>query len=263
VNIIKAISITLAVILFVVTGCAKEEKTGPKAEPVEIVVAAAMSLREVMEEIGAVYTREHEDINLTFNFASSGVLQKQIEEGAPVDLFISAGETQMDVLEQSDLLLKGTRVDLLENELVLIASPGSSLEDFAALAGNGTAKICIGTPETVPAGNYASQVLPSLDLWETLKPKLVFARDVCQILTYVETGNVDAGIVYRTDAMADNKIKIITEAPAGTHKPAVYPMAVIKDSKNLEAASKVTAFLAGVRAAKIFEQHGFKHLQTN
>ncbi len=259
----KIITIMLAIMMVVVAGCGGGEKVTPKSGQDEILVAAAMSLRDVMEEIKEVYTRENGDVKITYNFASSGTLQKQIEQGAPVDLFISAGKPQMDALEKGGLLLEGTRVDLLENELVLIGAPDSSFETFEALAGNDVDKICIGTPETVPAGNYTKQILTSLDLWDAVKHKLVLAKDVRQVLTYVETGNVDAGVVFRTDAMTGKEIRIIAKAPPGTHKPAVYPMAVIKGSKNQKAATELAGFLAGETAAEIFEQHGFIHLQKN
>jgi len=181
--------LTGAIVLLAGCGGAKEEPVG--AETLDLTVAAAASVQDVAKELKRVYGEKNSGVVITYNFASSGTLQKQIEEGAPVDLFISAGKSQMDALEEKGLILPGTRKNLLGNDLVLIAGKDSGLASFDELDDQTTEKISIGTPETAPAGRYAKEALISLGLWEKIQPKLVLAKDVRQVLTYVETGNVD------------------------------------------------------------------------
>lgn len=260
----KRVFIFLIVMLFVVasvTGCGGEKEQA-KTEPVGLTVSAAASLTDAMGELKTIYEKQHQDVTLTFNLAASGTLQKQIEEGAPADLFISAGKSQMDALAQKGLIVDSTRKDLLGNELVLIAGNDSKLTEFNSLTDESVKKISIGTPETVPAGKYAKDTLTTLKLWEQLEPKMVLAKDVRQVLTYVETGNVDAGLVYRTDAVTSNNVKIVAAAPAGSSAPIVYPMALIKSTKQQQAAEAFAAFLTSDDAVKVFEKYGFKVLKS-
>lgn len=246
----------------VLTGCAANKgqvKAGQ--EPVSLTIAAAISLKDAAEELKAVYATKNPGVRITCNFSSSGTLQKQIEEGAPADLFISAGKSQMDALSRKGLIIETSRLDLLGNELVLIAGRGASITGFEDLAGPGVARISTGTPETVPAGSYAKEVLTNLNLWDKLQPKIVLAKDVRQVLTYVETGNVEAGLVYRSDAVSGREVKIVAAAPAGSHKPIVYPMAVIKNTGNKNASEEFAAFLSGREAATVFEKYGFKTIK--
>lgn len=259
----KKIWIIAGSLLFAVmalTGCGGgKEETG--AEPVNLTVSAAASLKDAAEEVKALYLKQHPDLSVTYNFAASGTLQKQIEEGAPVDLFISAGKSQMDALAEKGLVVDGSRKDLLGNELVLIAKNDCKLTSFAELAGQQVAKISIGAPESVPAGKYAQEALTSLTLWDKLQPRLILAKDVRQVLTYVETGNVDAGLVYRSDALMGKDVKVVAVAPAGSHKPIVYPLAVVKATKHQQEAEAFAAFLSGDEAAQVFAKYGFKPLK--
>jgi len=261
----KKVFVLLTLILFVVAavagcGSAKEQ---PKAnvEPVNLTISAAASLQDTTGELKEIFEKQHPDVTITFNLASSGALQKQIEEGAPTDLFISAGKSQMDALAGKGLIVDASRKDLLGNDLVLIAGKDSKLTGFEGLTDISVNKISIGTPETVPAGKYAQEALTTLKLWDQLQSKLVLAKDVRQVLTYVETGNVDAGVVYRTDAIAGKDIKIITAAPEGSYKPIVYPMAVIKSTKHPKEAEAFAAFLQSDDAVKVFGKYGFKVLK--
>ncbi|SFR05667.1 molybdate ABC transporter substrate-binding protein [Desulfoscipio geothermicus] len=254
----------LGLVMFIAAaaaGCgAGKEQPEAEAEPVNLIISAAASLKDAAEELKDIYITKHPEVNITYNFASSGTLQKQIEEGAPADVFISAGKPQMDALAEKDLIVKETRQDLLSNEIVLITQSDSNLAGFEELAGSDVEKISIGTPESVPAGKYAKEALISLGLWEKIQPKLVFAKDVRQVLTYAETGNVDAGLVYRSDTVIGEGIKIVAAAPAGSHKPIVYPMAVIKGTGHPEEAKAFTEFISGEEAAQIFTKYGFKPL---
>src|SRR5262249_17370252 len=164
----------------------------------------------------------------------------------------------MDALATKGLILAETRRDLLRNRVVLIVpkdSPGPT--SFLELAGPKVRLIALGEPASVPAGEYGRQTLQSLNLWDAVQSKLVLGKDVRQVLTYVETGNADAGIVYATDAHESAKVRIVDTAPEGTHTPVVYPIAVVKDSHNVASARSLVAFLAGRDASSVFAKHGF------
>lgn len=240
------------------SGCGKAPA---QKGPVILTVSAAASLKDSAEEISVLYGRQQPAVAITYNFASSGTLQRQIEEGAPVDLFISAGTSQMDDLSRKGLLMDDTWTELISNELVLISRKDFSLSGFEGLTGKDINKVAIGIPQTVPAGKYAREVLTALDIWDQLQPKLVLAKDVRQVLTYVETGNAEAGLVYRTDCQSGREIQIAAAAPTGTHQPIVYPAAVIETTKHPEEAGEFLRFLAGEQAAAVFSKNGFKPIK--
>ncbi len=251
----------------VLVGCSSGNATQPskdaaQTEPAkEIIVSAAASLKDSLTELQKDYAQKTPGVKLTFNFGASGTLQQQIEQGAPADLFLSAGKTQMDALDQKNLIVKDSKVDLVGNELVLVVgkdnSTVTSLEDLAKLS---VVKISIGTPESVPAGKYAQEALTNLKLWDSLQPKFVLAKDVTQVLNYVETGNVDAGLVYQSDAQGSTKVKVATVVPASSHKAIVYPAAVISATKNKQIAEDFLKYLQSSDAQKVFVKYGFKTL---
>ncbi|MBD0313883.1 MAG: molybdate ABC transporter substrate-binding protein, partial [Microcoleus sp. T3-bin5] len=184
--------------------------------------------------------------------------QQQIEQGAPVDVFISAAKKQVDALEQKGLLLPGSRTNLANNRLVLIvAQDVVGITSFYNLTDSKIKKIAIGEPKSVPVGQYAQEMLSKLGLWQQVLPKLVLGNNVRQVLTFVESGNVDAGIVYATDAKASPKVAVGATAAANLHSPIVYPLAVIKRSRNPAAAKAFVEFLAGERAKIVFLKYGF------
>ncbi|MFC5650718.1 molybdate ABC transporter substrate-binding protein [Paenibacillus solisilvae] len=223
-----------------------------------LLVSAAASLKDSLEEIEKSYEKQHPDIDLTFNLGSSGTLQKQIEQGAPADLFFSAGMKQMDALVSQKLIAQSTT--LLGNELVLIV-PSHSTKTFTTvkeLTANTIKKIAVGQPESVPAGQYAKETLTTRKVWDTLQNKLVFAKDVRQVLTYVETGNVDAGFVYRTDAMTSKKAKVAIKIIPGVHKPIVYPVGIVKETEHEKEAKAFYTYLQSKAAAAVFVKYGFK-----
>lgn len=226
--------------------------------PDELIVSAAASLKDSLEEIKPIYIKKQANLNLTYNFGSSGSLQQQIVQGAPVDVFMSAAKKQMDALQDKRLLSDGTRKNLLKNQMVLIVPKNNTtIKSFQDLATDKSKKIAMGEPKSVPAGQYAQEVLTSLGLLNKVTDKVVYAKDVRQVLSYVATGNVDAGFVYLTDAKTSNKIKIVATALPNTHSPIIYPVAVIKDSKNLNEAKNYVEFLSSERAKTIFKKYGF------
>ncbi len=240
---------------------ATEQEGGEaKVAPQTLTVSAATSLTDVMEEIKGLYeTRSGH--SLVMNYGSSGTLQQQIEQGAPADVFISAAQRQMNGLQEGCLILEESRVDLLENAVVLIvpaSRDSNEITDFNSLTKESLKLLAIGEPESVPAGRYAKEVLNNLGLWEKLENKIILAKDVRQILTYVETGNVDGGIVYMTDALTTEKVKVIAPAPAGSYTPVTYPAAIVQGTAARQAAEDYMAFLQGnAEAREVFERHGF------
>jgi len=258
-----AITALMLLVISILSGCGgtKEQPTQPKAESVKLTISAAASLKDAAEELKTIYAKQNQDVSITYNFGASGSLQKQIEEGAPVDLFISAGKKQMDDLDAKGLIVKESRQDLLGNDLVLVAKKDSKITGFEDLSKPEVNKIGIGTPGSVPAGDYAKETLTTMQLWDKLQSKLVLAKDVRQVLTYVETGNVAAGLVYRSDALMNKDVKVVASAPSDSHKPIVYPMAVIKSTKQQKEVEKFVAFLTGEEASKVFEKYGFKTIK--
>lgn len=227
----------------------------------EIIVSAAASLKDALTELQKTYNQKKPEIKVTYNFGASGTLQQQIEQGAPADLFISAGKSQVDALNQKNLLDKDGQVDLLGNELVLVVGKDNTdIKTVQDLTKPSVQKISIGTPESVPAGKYAQESLTSLKLWDILQPKFVLAKDVTQVLNYVETGNVEAGLVYTSDAQGSTKVKVAATVPADTHKAIIYPAAIVTASKNKQAAGEFLKFLQSSEAQSVFVKYGFKSM---
>lgn len=223
----------------------------------QLIVSAAASLTDAMKEIEPLYRRLRPNITIRYNFASSGALQQQIENGAPVDVFISAAEKQMDALQNKGLVVSGTRRNLLTNRMVLIVPRNSSVNGLRNLTSDSVKRIAIGNPRSVPAGQYAEQVLKKAGLWNSVQSKFVLANNVRQVLQFVEAGNAQAGLVYTTDARTSNQVKVVQTVPVNLHSPIVYPMAVIKSSRNQAAARAFAQFLSGNEARKVFNKYGF------
>ena len=200
----------------------------------EITLSVAISMKEAVETLGRQFSQARPSVMLRYNFGSSGELQKQIEAGAPVDLFISAAQRQMDELEQKGLIDPASRRVFARNVLTVIKPAGSVLDISkpADLLDPKVRRIVIGNPRTVPVGQYAEESLKALALWDRVQPKLVFAENVRQALDYVARGEVEAGFVYSTDIPV--RAGQVTEAsrPAeDTYRPVTYPVAVVKDSR--------------------------------
>lgn len=229
-----------------------------RGEGSELTVSAAASLRGALTEAAGAYSRERPGVRISLNFGSSGSLKRQIEQGAPVDVFISAATREMDDLEQQGLIYPGTRRDLAGNRIVLVvaASSPTAPSSWEELAGPAVRRLAVGIPEAVPVGQYAKETLQHMGLWEKIQPKLVLAKDVLQVVSYVKTGNVDAGVVFLTDSR-DPGLRVVAEAPAGSHQPVVYTAAVLKSSRQPEVARDFLAFLTGPDAAAIFRKYGF------
>ncbi|CFX62195.1 Molybdenum ABC transporter, periplasmic binding protein [Syntrophomonas zehnderi OL-4] len=241
-------------------GCGTEKSKEPapqqNAQPVTLLVSAAASLTDVLADIEKEYQKEHPNVSFDFNLGSSGSLQEQIANGAPADVFISAAKNKMDALEEKDLIVKETRKDVVKNTLVLIvANDNDNIKNFADLENAKT--IAMGEPESVPVGKYATEALTSLNLIDKLKAKMVYAKDVRQVLAYVESGDAEAGLVYQTDANISQKVKVAAVADENLHSSLVYPAAVVKESKNQAEAKAFVDFLSSDKATKLFKKYGF------
>jgi molybdate transport system substrate-binding protein len=249
----RIIIIALVIGLLFTVACSKETKT------ISLTVSAAASLKGSMEEIKQLYAKENPKVVINYNFGASGSLQQQIEQGADVDLFISAAVKQMNALQDKELIIDKTKKDLLGNKLVLVVPKDSqtTITDFKGLANDEFKKIALGEPKSVPAGQYAEEVLTKLNILESIKPKAVYGKDVKEVLTWVESGNADAGIVYETDAKSSDKVKKIAVAPAESHTPITYPAAIVKASKNADVAKGFLTFLSSDKAKVVFEKYGF------
>ncbi len=223
-----------------------------------LLVSTAASLKEAMEEIKTNYQQSKPGVTINFNFGASGALLQQIQQGAPADIFISAGKKQVDTLEQSGQLVAGTRSILANNRLVLIVPRSAvGVTSFFNLTRDDIKKIAIGEPRSVPAGQYAEQVLQKLGIYNKVKAKFVYANNVRQVLAAVESGNADAGLVYRTDAKISNKVKTVVAADEKYHSPIVYPMGVLKQSKNVAAATEFVQYLSQEQAKGVLKKYGF------
>lgn len=257
-SLIKRMTI-FVIILLLVSACSGQHI---KKEKVEITVSAAASLQEAMMEIIEAFEKEHPTIIVHVNFGGSGALKQQISNGAPVDLFFSAGEKHINKLVDEGLLSKELTVNVVKNELVLIV-PEEVKHDVKGLKDlmkDSFRQIAVGNPETVPAGQYANEALEQSGIWGVLKPKLVFGKDVRQVLTYVETGNADAGIVYKTDALLANESTFSIPINETLHSPIVYPMGVVTATKHETEAKQFLHFIQEEKSVEILKKYGFSEL---
>lgn len=263
-----------ALLIFSLVGCQKPQESkdaepkqtenkaqntqDKKTEHGEITVSAAASLTEAMGELEPAFLKET-GIKIHSNLAGSGKLQKQIEEGAPADVFISAGQKQMDALKEKNLVEPDSVKNLLENVLVIVQPKDAKEkitkpEDLTTIKG----KIAIADTGSVPVGQYTKQALEKLGIWDKIQDRVVVAKDVKATLAYVEQEAVEAGFVYKSDAEQAKTSSIRVEIDPSLHDPIVYPMAIVSASKNKEQAKKFEAFLKTDQAKGIFEKYGFK-----
>lgn len=223
----------------------------------EVNVYAAASLTDALKEIGANYKKQRSD-KILFNFGASSLLARQITEHAPADIFLSADEAKMDDLQKKGLIRTETRRDLLSNSLVIVVPSDSKLAmDSPEQLVEKAEKIAIADPRAVPVGIYAKEYLSKLDLWHKLEPKIVPTENVRTALAAVESGNVDAGFVYKTDANVSKKVKVAFSVPVEKGPAIRYPVAMVKSGRNDAAAEAFLHYLESDNARKIFEQYGF------
>ena len=224
----------------------------------EVTVFAAASLTDALKEIAAAYEKQSGD-KVLFNFGASSLLARQIEEGAPADIFFSADEAKMDGLRKKNLILHDTLKSRLSNALVIVVAKenGAEIVSSKDLASEKVTRLALAEPRTVPAGIYAKGFLQKQNLWAAVEAKVVPTENVRAALAAVESGNAEAGIVYKTDAAISKKVKVAYEVPASDTPPISYPMAVLKEAKNPDSAKRFLKYLDSEEAGKVFEKFGF------
>lgn len=251
---ISLILVAVFCLVFALAGCgnnaAKQKGT--------ITVAAAASLKNCMDDqLIPAFNKKYPNIKVQTSYDSSGKLQTQIEQGADIDVFFSAAMKQMNALKDKGLLADNSVVQLLENKIVLVA-PANNPKGLAAFTDIVKAdKIAIGDPKSVPAGQYAQEALTNLKLWDQVSAKASLGSNVTEVLTWVAEGSADAGVVYKTDAASNSKVKVIAEAPADSVSKVIYPVGIVKASKNQDASKAFIEYLKTDEALKIFESYGF------
>lgn len=224
----------------------------------EINISAAASLQDALEEITSTY-EEEKGVKFNLNFGGSGALQTQIEEGAKADIFISAAQKQMKALVEGGLIEEENVSDLLINDVILIVKKDNEnkVTKIEDLGKEDVALVALGEPESVPVGQYSQEILDYYEIADVVNEKATYGSDVRQVLNWVASGEVDAGFVYRTDAMIEEGVEIIEAAPEGSHKPVIYPAAILKDAENKELANDFLEYLKSDKALEIFENYGF------
>jgi molybdate transport system substrate-binding protein len=231
------------------------------AAPREPTFSVAVSLKEAVEELGRRFTAAHPGVVLRYNFGSSGELQKQIEAGAPIDLFMPAAERHMDELQRRGLVAPASRRVFARNVVVAVKPLDSSL-DLARptdLLDSRVQRVVLGNPKTVPAGQYAEQSLRALGIWERLAPRLVYAENVRQALEYVARGEVDAGFVYASDLAArPGRVKEAFRPGADTYQPITYPVAVVTGAREAALAEAFIRLLVSPDGQAVLTRFGFQ-----
>jgi molybdate transport system substrate-binding protein len=234
---------------------------GLPAEPEKttLTVFGAASVTNVLQDLGDAFTRQT-SIAVKFSFAASSTLARQIENGAPADIFMSADSDWMDYLQTRHLIQDSTRTDVAGNRLVLIAPLGSPVKlkiepNFALATALGKGRLATGDPASVPAGRYAQAALTKLGVWNQIEDRIVRADSVRAALTFVDHGEAPLGIVYETDALIDKNVRVVDVFPADTHAPIVYPVALTQIAQ--PEAAQFLAFIASPAAAQTFKSYGF------
>jgi len=245
--------------LVLVVGCGNDAgKTADSTKPStseKITIQAAASLKGALTELADAYKKEHHlaDDQIVINFAGSGTLRQQIEQGAPASLFISADEKNMKMLQEKELV---TDVKpFVTNELVLVVPKGQPKIELSQITS--VKRIVLGNPDTVPAGNYGKQVLTKLGVWDQVEPNVVYAKDVKAVTASISQAAGDAGFIYKTDAIAAGEaVQIAAVTPADSHDPVIYPIGIIKKYDNA-LAKDFYKYVTSQEGQKVLEKYGF------
>jgi len=243
----------LCVWLFALPAAAAEVERAP------ITVFAAASLTNALQDLGDAFTKET-SIPVRFSFAASSALARQIENGAPADVFFSADLEWMDYLQSRNLIQRDTRRDILVNRLVLIAPSDSRIKlkiepHFALAAALDRGRLATGDPDSVPVGRYAREALTTLGVWNDVAPRLVRADSVRSALAFVDRGEAQLGIVYETDALIDKQVRVVDVFPADSHLPIIYPIALTRAAKT--DAARFVEYIRGPAGQLAFKSYGF------
>lgn len=269
-RLIKSSYVLLSMLLCVVlvVGCnnantsntsSSQNNQTKEVKKVELTISAAASMTDALQEIQKAYEESHSNVKINYNFGASGALQQQIEQGAPADLFLSAATKNMKALVDKQLIDSGEQLNLLKNELVVVVPADSqvNVQALKDLSSSEVGKLAIGIPESVPAGNYAKEALTTENVWDTVEAKTVQGKDVRQVLQYVETGNADAGFVYKTDALTSSKVKIALTVDSSSYPAIEYPIGIVKATQYHEEAEDFYTYLQSQDAIDVFIKYGF------
>lgn len=252
-------SLFMFILILFAAGCSQN-----KADEVELNISAAASMTESLTALTEIFEEEHPNIHISYNYGGSGSLRKQIEQGAPVDIFLSASSVDYEKLADQDSVDEGKAI--LANQLVLITTKEediTSLDDFMA----GDKVMAVGTPEAVPAGTYAEKALQESGVWEQLEEqsRLVYTKDVTQVLTLVKEGAADAGIVYASDVIDEENVTVIQTFDPNLHSPIEYYIAAIpkeeQDENTAQAKDAFYQFISSETANEVFENYGFQPVE--
>lgn len=224
----------------------------------ELLVSAGVALKNVFTELGGNFDKKN-NVKTSFNFAASGQLMAQVENGAPVDLFAVPSITDMESLEKKNFIEPKTKVIFARTSLVLVQNNNAKymIKTVEDLTKQEIKKIAMGNTETMPGGKYAKQALEYYNIYESLKEKIIFGENIRQVLDYVSRNEVDAGFVFLTDALTDKKVHKVLDLPEKSHKPIIFPIAVIKSSKNIEMAKKFIEFVSSKEGKQVLKKYGF------
>lgn len=250
----------LMMLILVMSACGnggtEDDSASEDAVEGTITVSAAASLVDALEAVAVRFNEEYPEVQVDFNFGGSGALMQQIMQGAPADLFFSANESHFEAVVEEGYIDEENAVDLLRNEIVLVVPEGSDrVSSFDDL--KNADRIGVGNPESVPAGEYSMEAFENMDIMEEIESKFIFATDVRQVLNYVETENVDAGVVYHTDALTSDGIEVVDTAPEDSHSPVIYPLGILKGTDNPKAQRAFYEFVQSEEAGEIFNEYGF------
>jgi molybdate transport system substrate-binding protein len=228
------------------------------AAPVETRVAAAVSLQSALQEVAQAFEAHYEGRRVALSFAGSGVLLAQIEQGAPFDVVVLAGEDEMDRLARGGRIEPHTRIVVASNRLVVAVPRGSPLPaSLSDLLGTEFERIAIGAPAAVPVGRYAREALEHAGLWEALRPRLMYAEHAAQVRTYLDRGEADAGLVYASDLLADPAIQEAFPIDPASHTPILYPAALLREARDPEGGALFLDMLGGALGEVVLRRHGF------
>lgn len=251
-------------IMIGLAGCGQQNTSSDEdsGEEEVLLISAAASLTDAMEDIIDAFEEDHSGVKVTANFAGSGKLAQQIQQGAPTDVFLSADQEWMNHLEEDDLVDSDSVTDFAANELVLITKKDTDfhINSLADLQTESVKRIAIGNPDSVPAGMYTKEALKHSKLYKPLQDQFVFAKDVRQVLTYVETGNTEAGFVYRSDMLRSDDVEAAVSIDQSLYEPIVYPAATVTESAHTELAKEFVSFLESNTVSEILEDYGFNNV---
>ena len=226
----------------------------------DLMVSVASSLSGAMSAIETEFHNRHPEINVRFNYGSSGKLRNQIQQGAPADVFLSASAEDMNLLLKESFVAKDTIVNFAENRLVLVSAKTIGETDLRQALENATSRIAIGEPASVPVGTFTKNALLDLDLWDIIEDQLIFAKDAKQVLSYVESGNAEMGFVYLSDARVSQKVETLIDVPMSGQE-VFYPAGILEKTDNRQAAEYFISFLLSEDGQQLLEDYGFANVE--